>query len=167
MPGLGALNKGNAGVSSVSCTSAGSCTAAGDYVDKARHRQGFVVAERRGVWGKAAALPGLAALGGGNVLQVSCGSEGNCAAGGFYSSQADNGLGWVAAEKNGIWGKAIAVMAPDKAGNAEVNSVSCGAAGSCVAGGGYIDNDAKVRGGWPLRRTVSGARRSGRPAWRR
>ena len=35
VPGLGALNEGgNAAVSSVSCASAGNCTAGGDYQDR-------------------------------------------------------------------------------------------------------------------------------------
>ena len=128
-------------MSSVSCTSADSCTAVGDYTDKARNQQGFVVAEKNGGWGKAVALPGLAALGGGEVSQVSCSSAGDCTTGGSYSDKA-GGQGWVADEKNGIWGKAIAVPgleALNKGGGVDVYSLSCGAAGSCVIVGDYAN----------------------------
>jgi hypothetical protein len=44
VPGSGALNKGgDARVNSVSCPSAGNCTAGGNYFDGSGHRQGFVV----------------------------------------------------------------------------------------------------------------------------
>src|SRR5215831_10277648 len=52
VPGLAALNRGrNAGVSSVSCASPGSCSAGGVYTDGGRHQQGFVVSEVHGRWG--------------------------------------------------------------------------------------------------------------------
>ena len=51
VPGLGALNKGrNAGVSSASCPSAGSCAAVGLYRDGGRHQQGFVSAPAAEQW---------------------------------------------------------------------------------------------------------------------
>ena len=63
VPGLGALDKGgDAGVSAVSCASAGSCAAAGDYTDGGQNGQGFVAAERNGRWGTAIEIPGLGAL---------------------------------------------------------------------------------------------------------
>jgi len=85
VPGLGALNKRDAVVLSVSCASAGSCASGGYYEDRRGHQQGFVVSQRRGRWGTAIEVPGLGALNkGGNavVLSVSCASAGNCAAGG-------------------------------------------------------------------------------------
>jgi hypothetical protein len=42
VPGLGALNKGNANVVSVSCGSAGNCTVGGIYTDGRGHQQAFV-----------------------------------------------------------------------------------------------------------------------------
>jgi hypothetical protein len=45
VPDLGALNKGDADVSEVSCASAGSCTAGGSYTDRHHHSQGFVVSQ--------------------------------------------------------------------------------------------------------------------------
>jgi hypothetical protein len=148
VPGLGTLNRGgHAEVLSVSCAPAGSCAAGGFYRDGARHRQGFVVTERHGAWGRAIGVPGLAALnkgafasGGAQVTAVSCGSAGSCAAGGYYTGWHSRLLGFVAVERNGVWGKAIEVpglRALDQGSYATVSSVSCASAGNCAAGGTY------------------------------
>ncbi len=42
----------------------------------------------------------------------------------------------MVSEKNGVWGKGIKVPGPDGL-PADVGSVSCAPAGSCVAGGSY------------------------------
>jgi hypothetical protein len=89
VPGLAALNNGgSAGVSSVSCPSAGNCGAGGNYVD--RHRElVFVVSERNGVWRHAIRVPGIRDLGkgGAQLFSVSCASAGNCATGGSYADR--------------------------------------------------------------------------------
>jgi hypothetical protein len=147
VPGLAALNTGgDASVTTISCPWAGNCTAAGDYSD--RHddlNQGFVVDERNGRWGKAIAVPGLVALNKGEyaeVNEVACGSAGNCAVGGFYSGPRSQ-QGFLAVEQHGHWGKAIDVpglVALNKTKNAEVDYVSCGSAGNCLAGGFYSNS---------------------------
>ena len=143
VPGLAALNKGNAEVLSVSCASAGNCAAGGYYRDGHRHFQGFVAVERNGVWGQAIEVPGLGALNKGGhvgVVSVSCGSAGSCAAGGSYTGRRGHEQGFVAVERNGVWGTAIEVpglAALNTSGDAWVGSVSCASAGSCVAGGSY------------------------------
>jgi len=94
MPGLGALNAGGNGhVYSVSCASAGNCAADGYYTDAGypadRGSQGFVADERNGRWGKATEVPGLETLNktaDASLFSVSCGSAGNCAAGGYYTN---------------------------------------------------------------------------------
>ncbi len=150
VPGLGALNKGGeADVVSVSCASPGNCAAGGQYVDGDARHPGFVVSEKNGRWGKAVEVPGLGVLneGGGvsdtaGVVSVSCGSPGNCAAGGDYQDGAGAGQGFVAVERNGVWGQAIEVPglgALNKGGYADVSSVSCATAGNCAAGGDYQD----------------------------
>jgi|GEM_PF-1455511 len=143
VPGLGALNKGGgAGVTSVSCASAGNCSVGGGYTDRRGHQQGFVAVERRGRWGQAIEVPGLGALNKGDayISSVSCGSARNCAAGGGYRDRSRYDQGFVAVEKNGRWGQAIEVpglAALNKGGNAAVTSVSCGSAGRCAAAGFY------------------------------
>jgi len=139
VPGLGKLNAGfSAEVDSVSCASAGNCAAVGTYGEP--YGTGFVVAEKKGVWGKAIDV----GLIGGRIAganSVSCASAGNCAAGGFYSDSSGGVTqGWVAVERLGRWGNGIEVPglgALNKGGDAAVNSVSCPAAGSCAAGGYY------------------------------
>ena len=70
VPGLMALNEGHsAGVNQVSCASPGNCAATGDYTDAQDHTQPFVASEKKGTWGLAIQVPGIAALskGGGGL----------------------------------------------------------------------------------------------------
>jgi hypothetical protein len=153
VPGLAALNKGgSAGISEVSCPSAGNCTAGGSYTDGAGHDQGFVAVERHGVWGQATRVPGLAALNedaDSYVLSVSCASARNCAAVGDYTDSS-GGQGFAAVEKNGQWGNAIEVpglAALNTGGDADVFSVSCASPGSnCAAVGDYTDSGDNSQG---------------------
>jgi hypothetical protein len=149
VPGLAALNTyGGAGVDSVSCASAGTCSAGGSYTDSSGHSQAFVVSQAGGIWGKAEQVPGLAALnkrGYAGVGSVSCASAGNCSAGGYYHLllNGTHSQAFVVSQAGGTWGKAeqvpgIATL--NKGGNAQVNSVSCGSAGTCSAGGYYQDS---------------------------
>jgi hypothetical protein len=80
----GALNVGgSASMSSVSCASAGNCSAAGYYADAAGAFVGLVVTEADGSWGPGQAVAksditdGLA-----QVNSISCPSAGSCSAGG-------------------------------------------------------------------------------------
>src|SRR5215471_9624609 len=60
VPGTASLNAGGfAAVTSVSCASAGNCSAAGYYIDGAGDQQVFVVTETNGTWGTAVKVPGL------------------------------------------------------------------------------------------------------------
>jgi hypothetical protein len=152
VPGLAALNtSGNTGVASISCPSAGNCAMGGSYTGTSGPT-GFVVSQASGVWGTAQQVPGLAALNvGGNdgVASLSCGSAGNCAAGGFYTSgtsYAPTGnyplQAFVVSEENGVWGMAEEVpgtAALNLGEAAGVDSVSCARDGYCAAGGYYID----------------------------
>jgi hypothetical protein len=151
VPGTGALNvAGRAGITSVSCNSAGNCGAAGFYasgtLNSVRIQQAMVVSEINGIWGKAAEVPGTAALNaGGNagISELACTSAGNCSAGGHYTDAAGIQQAFVVSETNGTWGTAVEVpgFAALNVGTpgGTVNSLSCGAAGNCSAGGYYSD----------------------------
>ncbi len=146
VPGTAALNKGgDADVNSVSCARVGSCGAGGFYTDGHGHVEAFVVNEKQGRWRNALAAPGLAALNAGGNAQVtslSCPSAGDCVAGGFYTDGHGHVQAFVASERNGGWLRAVQVpgtAALNAGGHAVVNSVSCYAAGSCGAGGSYVD----------------------------
>ena len=146
VPGLAALNAGGqAVIFSLSCGSAGSCSAGGHYTDAAGDQQAFVVSEQHGRWGQASAVPGLAVLNAGEqaeVFSVSCASAGNCSAGGYYSGADRRIQGFVIGERHGRWGQATAVpglAALNTGGFAEIFSLSCGSPGNCTAGGSYAD----------------------------
>src|SRR6266571_1991230 len=92
VPGSGTLNAGRFGnVTMVSCDTAGNCAAGLTYTDDIGRQQAFVVSQTNGTWGNAMEIPGLGTLNaGGNASanSVSCGSAGDCAAGGFYRDSA-------------------------------------------------------------------------------
>jgi hypothetical protein len=92
-------------------------------------------------WDRAVEVPGTAALNsGGNafVFSVSCGAARRCTAGGFYKDGSGHTQAFVVSETSGSWGDAVEVpgtAALNSGGTAAVESVSCAAAGACVAGG--------------------------------
>jgi D-alanine-D-alanine ligase-like ATP-grasp enzyme len=139
---------GHALVTSVSCASAGNCTAGGYYVAIAPNfdrQQAFVVSEVNGTWGAAREVAGALNTGGGaQVGSVSCASPGNCTAGGYYTAgpSFDSQEAFVVSEVNGRWGPAREVAAAlNTGGNAQVGSVSCASAGNCTAGGHSTPTD--------------------------
>ncbi|HEX7994602.1 MAG TPA: hypothetical protein VF506_11820, partial [Streptosporangiaceae bacterium] len=135
----GNLNVGKiAGINSVSCASAGNCSAGGGYRDGSENYQAFVISEVNGSWAAAQEVAGnLNSNGLASVDSVSCASPGNCSAGGDYDY--DYNFGFVVSEKNGVWGKAINVPGLGKLAFrfSDVMSVSCASAGNCAAGGDY------------------------------
>jgi hypothetical protein len=159
VPGTAALNAADVWVSSLSCGSAGNCALGGYFTSSSSHGQTFVASEVNGTWGKATEVPGTAIFGPATVSSVSCAPQGSCVAGGSYTSSTGHGQAFVAADVNGIWGRAIDV--PGAAGvnasvGTQVGPVSCGSAGNCAAGGEYIDGSGsyevfvarEVNGAW-------------------
>jgi hypothetical protein len=149
VPGTETRNGGvDAKVSSISCAAVGDC-AAGGYYSGSTGDRAFVVTERKGRWGKAIEVPGTAALNSGDyakVSSVSCAAAGGCAAGGLYYDVAFHPQAFVVSETKGRWGKAIEVpgtAALNSGGDAQVNSVSCGAVGECAAGGYYAGSTSR------------------------
>src|SRR5262245_64471060 len=66
VPGTAAFNVGgHASITSVSCASAGNCSAGGFSQTPSGLRQAFVAGEVNGTWGTAIEVPGTAALNGG------------------------------------------------------------------------------------------------------
>ena len=102
VPCTAALNQGGiAEIASVSCASAGNCSAGGLYRDSSGHRQALVVSQTGGTWHTAIEVPGSAALNqGGNagIPSASCGSAGNCSAGGHYTDSSGHSQALVASE---------------------------------------------------------------------
>src|SRR5216683_2335439 len=163
VPGVPVLNKGGeAQIQSVSCTSAGNCSAGGYYTDGSSHHQAFVVSQVNGPWHTAIQVPGTASL---NTLRnagtgsVSCTSAGNCTAGGSYK----DGSGYhafVVTQVNGTWRnarKVPGVAALDTRGGGGLGPVACTPGGNCSAGGTYVGSSTyatqpfvvgKVNGTW-------------------
>ena len=146
VPGTAGVNLiTGAKTESVSCRSAGNCSAGGYYTDSSGHQQTFVVSEVNGVWGTAEVVPGTESSGGSDaqVLSVSCASVGNCVAGGAYDDQI-TGLeeAFVVSEVNGAWGTAEPIPGLPALGSsgALVYEVSCPSAGNCSAVGAYSDS---------------------------
>jgi pentapeptide repeat protein/Big-like domain-containing protein len=132
-----------ASLSSVSCASAGNCTAVGTYFDSSVHHQGLLLTEASGSWaaGVEALLPANAAPDPAAVLfSVSCASAGNCSAAGGYTDSSGNQQGLLLTETSGSWTTAEAVLPADAAGNPAVGltPVSCASAGNCTAVGYYL-----------------------------
>ncbi len=102
VPGTAALNRGgSAGIASVSCASAGNCSAGGFYKDSSGHAQAFVVGQVNGAWRTAIEVPGTPALnqgGSAGIAAVSCASAGNCSAGGSYADGSGHGQAFVDSE---------------------------------------------------------------------
>lgn len=155
-PVPGNLNKGSLGeVTSLSCTSLGSCAAGGFYTDAKSGRQAFVVTQAHGDWGPMREVAGSLNKGeSAQVNQVSCGvspklvSIITCAAVGFYTTSTGRGQAFTATMANGKWGAAVQVpgsATPNKGGFAELNSVSCPTAGNCSAGGSYAPSNTSTQ----------------------
>jgi hypothetical protein len=106
-----------------------------------------VASEINGTWH--AAIEGAALIQGANgVLSVSCGSAGNCAAGGSYTDGSGHGEAFMASETSGTWHAAIEVPgtgALNTGRSAGVSSVSCAPAGNCAAGGSYTDHSGHLQ----------------------
>jgi hypothetical protein len=152
VPGSNALNQGGrADIASVSCASAGNCSAGGSYAsglggNGKPNSQALVVTESGGRWGTAREVPSTGALNAGGSAQItsiSCSAPGDCGAGGSYTDTSGQQQAFVATETGGIWhsGREVPGTAALDRGSpgAEVLSVSCAAAGDCGAGGFYTD----------------------------
>jgi hypothetical protein len=154
VPGLAALaGTGDSALNSVSCATAGNCSAGGFYhtggPSQCCQSEAFVVSQVDGAWGTALEVPGIAGLnqaGMAEVMSVSCSSPGDCVAGGYYTSGHFPGgsvpmtSAFVVSQVNGTWGKARQVpgiAALNTGGAASITSVSCTSPGNCSAGGFY------------------------------
>jgi len=137
-------------LNSVSCTSAGNCTAVGGYLDSSNHSPGLLLTQTAGTW--AAARPplpaGAASDPGAGVFSVSCASAGNCTAVGGYTDSSGKEQGLVLTRTAGTWAAARAPLPANAGSNprAGLGAVSCASAGNCTATGGYTDSSGARQG---------------------
>jgi hypothetical protein len=126
---------GGGNLSSVSCSSAGDCTAVGNNAQDPD--QPFYVSQTNGTWGPATVVD---ILGGGTLSSVSCSSAGDCTAVGNrfdQGSYAGVSAGPISVtETNGAWGPVTPLS--DLVGGL-LSSASCTSAGNCTA----VGNDAQ------------------------
>ena len=129
---------------SVSCSSAGNCSAVGVFTYHSEWTAGMVLNETNGKWLLAHYFyqndKGV------QISAVSCPHKTNdaCAAGGYYVDAGGATQALLLNETaNGTWFPLPAVpglAALNAGGNAAVTSVSCPSAGNCAAGGYYTDS---------------------------
>ena len=133
-------------INSVSCPSAGNCSAVGSYT-ASDHTGGLLLTETDGKW--AVGIEAVPPVFSGRVVlnSVSCASAGNCTAVGTYDS---GGLGLLVSETNGTWAAGVEAVLPSNARSSyqyvDLVSVSCPSAGNCSAVGTYSENSPSYRG---------------------
>jgi LPXTG-motif cell wall-anchored protein len=134
---------------SVSCASAGNCTAGGYFQNSnsPSGQEAFSVTSTNGAW--AQAVPVVFGAGvqsqskDGNLRNISCMSAGNCTAVGHFENTAGYTEAFVTNMINGTWTLALPVVfgtgvqasAPD----ATTDSVSCVSIGNCSVIGGFAN----------------------------
>jgi hypothetical protein len=136
---------------SISCASAGNCSAVGDYKDSSNHQQGLLLSETSGTWAAAveAVLPADAATQPNVRLEsVSCTAAGNCAAVGRYTDSSNHQQALLLSETSGTWGTGVKADLPAGAATspaADLASVSCTSTGNCSAVGTYSDSTGNIQ----------------------
>jgi hypothetical protein len=136
-------------LSSVTCTSVGSCSAIGNYDNSSGDVEGLITSETSRVWKRATALvmpsgakvnPHVFFYG---FNGISCSSTGNCSAGGQYTDASGHYQGFFVDEVNGSWQNASELKLPSGAQQAGKNggvvALSCASSANCSAGAAYED----------------------------
>ena len=150
VPGLAALTgtSGFSRLTAISCKTAGNCTVTGEFSTSLRGTKAFAVSEVNGTWGNAAEIPGITTLGGGTdaatARVVSCGTPGNCAAGGVYDDSTPAEHVFVAVQAGGAWGNAQQLTGTGT--RPTLSSASCATPGNCAFGGFGTDASGHVQG---------------------
>ncbi|HEY2354446.1 MAG TPA: PASTA domain-containing protein [Gaiellaceae bacterium] len=127
---------------SVSCASAGNCTAVGEYNEGPYWGDGLLLTEKAGTWGKGveAIPPSGVKEGAVQLTAVSCASARSCTVLGDYD---DRSLSYAFAlsKKRGVWSRGVV---PPLARDAQLDSVSCASPGDCSVVGNDIFNGRPV-----------------------
>ena len=102
-------------LSSVACSSAGSCVAVGQYSDASGYVDAMAVAEVGGQWGSATEIvdPPDSDQQDSSLYGVSCTSAGNCEAVGSVDTATDGGQAMVVSESAGVWAQAARGLATE------------------------------------------------------
>ena len=137
---------------SLSCPSAGNCTAVGFYKDSAGSYEGLLLSETEGTWGTGveATLPANAAPDPeAGLEELSCPSASNCTAIGSYIDSSGIQQGLLLTETAGVWGTGVEAAIPaNAASDPEIlpEDLSCSSPGNCTAVGNYTTSAGDFEG---------------------
>jgi hypothetical protein len=123
----------------LSCA-ANTCVAVGTSLSPSGEQEGFVADETDGRWSSSVLFPGLDLAGqtSSTLSAVSCGSRGNCSAGGSYTDKVGHTHPFVVDEISGTWQRAATVKGATKPAldtYTQIQSISCGSSNDCTAFG--------------------------------
>ena len=135
----------NAFLYSVSCTSPGNCTAAGEFRDADDAIQAFTMTSTNGTWAPARAAVFQSGIQSNSrsagLYSVSCSSPGNCTAVGLFANSTNATEAFTMTSTNGTWALARPAVFPSgiqsNSPNSYFNSVSCASSGNCTAVGSF------------------------------
>jgi hypothetical protein len=141
----------NAGLISDTCTSSGTCSAAGSYLDASGHEQALLVTGSGNNWTSSAPPAAPADADSNPTLvptSIACPATGDCAAVGTYLNPLQNSLGLLLSQSGGIWQPEVGVALPNGAAptgtvgdqTVMLGSVACPQVANCTAVGWYFDN---------------------------
>jgi hypothetical protein len=143
IPGLAALSPSGSDYEiSLSCAAVRSCGAIGTYRAQTGVTQSFLVDETSGKWGRAFNIPGIVALDGRHIEQltsISCGAPGDCSAGGAYGNGSHE-QAFLVNEMSGQWGDPLLIpgLADLNQGHfTTINKISCSSGRNCGSIGTY------------------------------
>jgi hypothetical protein len=130
----------------IACARAGSCVAAGTYLDADGATHAIAASASLAPVGAALAPPSdVSAYPGETVGALACVRSGACVVLGTYETSAGRREGYVASSVRGKWQRADELVMPPGAGaNPDVFSygfagLACASPGDCAAGGQYVD----------------------------
>jgi hypothetical protein len=169
LPGQGALTSLGSWGSSVSCPTAGDCTATGAYEPAGGYGGVWVADELNGSWGPTQALPAPLATTRIATGKLACATPGNCAVAGDYRDASNTPQAFLANEVNGTWQASQVV--PGLSIESFADAVSCAAPGDCTATGSYNVSGGfreyatdEVNGTWGTAIAIPGELPGGAPA---
>jgi hypothetical protein len=159
-PGDASMSSPSGHLTGVSCTSQGSCVAAGFYRNSDGLDAPMAAAESDGTWSQASVIEPPANdvttnVGGLRLDSLSCASQGNCVAVGTYYDTSDEFQAMTATESGGTWGQALEFddlptgaltgEVDETSQDAVLDSVVCESNSECTAVGSYVDGNLKTQ----------------------
>ena len=156
VPPLAAAADPSLTINSLSCSTAGNCSAVGSFEDTHSNGQSFAANEVNGKWMRAreVTLPSNAgsSVQNSEIHSVVCWSRGNCSAIGSYldnTTPTGYAQGFEVDEVRGSWQSARETVLPASINidpYVVLNQVACTHAGNCAAVGSYISKDNATEG---------------------